>query len=69
MVWLSFRLPSVLLVTEPIKAGTGVACVSAGLVINTDNYTGIVVHDANGTAVTSQPVTEFDGVKTVGKIQ
>ena len=42
MVQLSFRLPIVLLVIEPVKADTGVARPGAGSVIGTADCTGIV---------------------------
>ncbi|MBW8016237.1 MAG: hypothetical protein FVQ82_08625 [Planctomycetes bacterium] len=34
-----------------------------------DNFNGIVVHKSDGTVSTSQPVTEVDGLKQVGKAQ
>jgi len=34
-----------------------------------DNFSGISVHKEDGSASTSQPVTEVDGVKSVGKVQ
>jgi len=36
---------------------------------SSDNFSGIVVHKSDGSTSTSQPVTEVDGVKAVGKAQ